>query len=194
MNSYALVILAAGNSSRLGQPKQLLPYKKTNLLTHLINEAREVSGLSITVVLGAFADDIMGQIPVKDLTVIQNPLWEEGIGTSIRLGITSLTDTPDIQGAILAVCDQPFISSDLFSSMIQMHQSSLKGIVASYYGGTAGTPVLFSPLYFKALTMLSGKEGAKRLLKQYAGDTALIPFEAGRYDIDTRDDYTRLIQ
>lgn len=191
---YAIIILAAGNSSRLGQPKQLLPYQESNLLTHLINEANKVKSLGITLVLGAYSDKILKGIPTDGIQIIINPNWIDGIGTSIQQGISSLNIYPGVKGCILTVCDQPFISSEIFISMIKAHQTTDKGIVASFYDGVLGTPVLFSSHYFNYLLNIAPSEGARKLLKQYADDIVPIHFEKGKYDIDTADDYHRLMQ
>lgn len=197
MNSplpYAVVVVAAGNSSRLGSPKQLLSYKGTNLLTNLILEIKKVDFVQTTIVLGAYAEQILSEIPTHEVNIVQNLNWEQGLGTSISTGIASLNITPDLLGCILMVCDQPYISDQLLINLINTQLSSKKGIVASRYNGIVGTPVLFSQKYFSNLLNLPPDQGAKKLLSQFQDDMAYVNFEEGIYDIDTPEDYRLLRQ
>jgi molybdenum cofactor cytidylyltransferase len=99
---------------------------------------------------------------------------------------------PDADAVIIAVCDQPFISSGLLLELAGEFETSGKGIVASTYADSMGTPVLFGSCYFEQLLSLSGSEGAKKLLLQHQGDLARVNFPAGHIDIDTSEDLRKL--
>jgi len=189
-----ILILAAGNSSRLGEPKQLLHFKGKSLLRNVAEEALKISK-AVIVVTGSNHTEISKEIEDLKIVITENKNWNEGMGSSINIGLNQLLNSfPTIENCIISVCDQPFIDASVFSELIQMQKDSQKGIVASKYSETLGTPVLFSKKYFKDLSNLSGHEGAKRLLQKFKDDIAEISFEKGAIDIDTQDDYQKLIQ
>ncbi|KUJ50027.1 NTP transferase domain-containing protein [Chryseobacterium sp. JAH] len=189
-----ILILAAGNSSRLGQPKQLLDFNGKSLLRHVAEESLKITK-SVVVVTGSNSIEISKEINDLELIIAENKKWKEGMGSSIHIGLNQLLNAiPTIENCIVSVCDQPFIEASVFSELIQMQQDSQKGIIASKYADTLGTPVLFIQKYFKNLYDLSGQEGAKKLLQKFIDDIAEINFEKGAIDIDTQKDYQQLIQ
>jgi molybdenum cofactor cytidylyltransferase len=189
-----IVILAAGNSSRLGQPKQLLGYKDSTLLKNTIAEAFLVPDVVIIVVTGANNQLIEEELDPSRIKICFNSDWETGMSSSIVKGLNALLHLyPDCQNCIFAVCDQPYVSSLVFENLIQEHSKTGKGILASSYAETLGTPVLFDKKYFTELTALQGQEGAKKIINRFLEDTVSVPFEKGNIDIDTEDDYNKLI-
>lgn len=189
-----ILILAAGNSSRLGEPKQLLKFNGKTLLRNVVEEAIKVSD-SVNVVTGSSHSQISKEIENIEVKIIENVKWNEGMGSSIKMGITQLVNEfPEVQNIIVSVCDQPFIEASVFSNLIQMQKDSQKGIVAAKYSETLGTPVLFTKKYFAELLKLSGQEGAKKMLQKFKNDIAEINFEKGAIDIDTQTDYQKLMQ
>jgi molybdenum cofactor cytidylyltransferase len=188
-----IIILAAGSSSRLGRPKQNLIYKGKTLLQHTVLVAINSPCRPIIVVLGAYSETIHHQIDGEDIHIIYNPEWEQGMSGSIKQGINQLQATPQITGAIILLCDQPFVNHHLLSQMLQKQTETRKGIVACAYNNTLGVPVWFHQNYFAALVLLQGNEGAKKLLSIYADDIAVVDFPQGAIDIDTADDYEGLM-
>ena len=189
-----IIILAAGNSSRLGQPKQLLQYKDATLLQHIISEASAIQDTIMVVVTGANPEEIENEIDSSKVKIAFNKDWESGMSSSIRTGLNELLKIhPEIQKCIFAVCDQPFVSHSIFESLITEYHATGKGIVASSYAQTVGTPVLFDKKYFDELLNLEGQEGAKKVITRFLDNTASIPFEKGYIDIDTEEDYNKLI-
>lgn len=189
------MILAAGNSSRLGRPKQLLPYNGKTLLTHISAEALLTPLDPVVIVTGAFAEEI-GEIlkTVRGITIVYNPHWEKGMASGIVTGLSKLLSLqPDTAAIIIAVCDQPYIDAGLFQQLLRKKEASQNGIVACVYADTIGTPVLFERRYFESLSQLSGNEGAKKLLQQYKNDLVTLPFPKGNIDIDTAEDYRKLL-
>jgi molybdenum cofactor cytidylyltransferase len=192
MSKTAIIVLAAGNSTRLGAPKQLLPYKEKTLLQHTLDEAKKAGLDPVICVTGYQADRISETISGTGITFVYNNHWPQGMGSGISAGIKQLLDS-DVNSVILAVSDQPHVSSALFRTMENMKNQTGKGIVASSYAGTLGTPALFSKSYFDRLILLNGNEGAKNIVKTNLSDTCSVEFEKGSVDIDTKQDYENLI-
>ncbi len=193
-DEYGIIILAAGNSSRLGEPKQLLPFRGKSLIRHICGSALEVSGDQVIVVTGSNAQLIERELEGLPCRFAFNPDWQEGMSASIKTGIHVLQSfNPQVKGCILAVSDQPFVSAGIFNALIQSFETEGKPIVASQYSGSLGTPAFFAASYFPALLQLTGAEGAKKLFNRYANDVSYYPFPQGSIDIDTREDYKRLI-
>ncbi|WP_294286546.1 nucleotidyltransferase family protein [uncultured Chryseobacterium sp.] len=190
-NKTAIIILAAGSSSRLGEPKQLLEYKGKTLLRHTLDEASKITS-QIVVVTGEENPRITEQI--SGFHKIQNENRAEGMASSLKVGLQeTIRLFPDTEQFIFTVCDQPFISASVFKALIEKKKNSPKGIVASAYADTLGVPVLFSSTYTEKLFNLNGQEGARKLIQQYIDDTDSVSFEAGSWDIDTPEDYKKLI-
>lgn len=190
-----IVILAAGQSSRLGEPKQLLAYKGETLLKQAVKTALATGLEPIVVVLGANAGTLQKELEGMNITVTHNAHWAEGMSTSLRCGLEKATAlAPALDSLIFMVCDQPYVSSDLLQQLVGQQAISGKSIVASAYQDQLGTPALFSKKIFPALLELKGDTGARKLLRQYESEVALVDFPQGHIDIDTPSDYTSLIQ
>lgn len=190
-----IIILAAGPSSRLGKPKQLLAYHNKSLLRHVTEEAIHSETGPVIVVVGANTTAVAAELRGADTLITVNAGWTEGMAASIRHGLAEMLKIlPDLDTAILAVCDQPFVEASLFRQLLAQATATGKGIVASAYEETQGTPVLFDKKYFPTLLELQGQQGAKKLLVQHPEDVASIPFPNGQIDIDTPEDYQSLPQ
>ncbi|WP_031525438.1 nucleotidyltransferase family protein [Dyadobacter crusticola] len=193
-NAYAVVILAAGNSSRLGEPKQLLTFQNKTLIRHVAEVAMEVAGGQVIVVTGSSAALIENQLAGLSCQVVFNPHWSEGMASSIVKGITLAKEKlPDIAGCILAVSDQPFVTAGILQSLIDKAEAGAT-IVAASYEDTIGTPVLFTTKYFDQLLQLKGSEGAKKLLLAHRSEVHPLSFPLGKVDIDTQEDYQKLLR
>lgn len=189
MKKYGIIILAAGESKRLGSPKQLVAYKDKTLLQHVMDEAAKVDETAVVVVFGAFKDNLLDAHTTEHIIAGINEDWATGMASSIQTGLRRLEQNyTDLEGVIIAVCDQPFLSSAVFEELIAQHKKSFKGIVASAYADTLGTPVFLDKKYFEELMMLTGDDGAKRILASHEDDVAQIDFEKGKIDIDTPKD------
>lgn len=189
-----IIILAAGSSSRLGRPKQLLDYKGKTLLQTVINEALKTDYNPVIVVLGAHAQEIAALHKHNQINIVINENWENGMASSIVAGISNMIKLNNkIESIIITVADQIFIKKRNFNHLIKKQKETGKNIIASAYDGTIGTPVLFKKDYFEALLSLKGTEGAKNILKQYPHDLETAFFERGGIDIDTETDYNNLI-
>jgi molybdenum cofactor cytidylyltransferase len=188
-----IIILAAGSSSRLGMPKQNLVYKGETLLKRAIETAAKSVCEPVIVVLGANEDIIKPTIELNNVSIIHNPRWREGMASSIRSGIGELQIiAPKADSVILMLCDQPFVDTSLLDQLIQKNSS--KGVIASAYNDTIGPPVLFDAAYFNELLSLKGQEGAKKLLLKHLDDVVTVPFPLGRVDIDTVEDFEKILR
>ena len=192
MSKTGIIILAAGNSSRMGEPKQLMMYKNKTFLQHIIGESKNANLYPVICVTGYQSDLVTNSISGMDISVVYNEHWPEGMGSGISAGIKQLLLT-DVDSVILAVSDQPHVSADLFGTMQTLEDQSGKGIVACSYAGTLGTPVLFRKDYFNRLKSLNGNQGAKNIVKINMPDVCSVDFENGNIDIDTKEDYENLI-
>lgn len=188
----AIVILAAGASTRLGRPKQNLIYKSETLLNKVLTAAKAVAD-NIYVVVGANSDVVRSEIAEDKVTVLNNPDWATGIASSIHVAVNHMMQNqPSITAILFLVCDQPHVDAELLKLIVERAEASEKGIVACRYSDTLGVPALFKQQYFNDLLNLKGSEGAKKLLTTFQGDVETIPFALGNIDIDTEEDYHRL--
>ncbi len=193
MNETGIIILAAGSSSRLGKPKQLLFYQNKSLIEHITVEAVKADLYPIVIVTGANAEQVSLALNKKDEEIVYNEHWQQGMASSIVAGISKMLLLDDnVEAALIAVCDQPFVTAELLQALINKKAETGKGIVACTYADTAGTPVLFDRKYFIDLQQLKGEEGAKKLLKLYEADLVTVSFPQGSIDIDTEADYKAL--
>ncbi len=187
----SILILAAGSSSRLGQPKQLVEFEGQTLIERTTHIALSVSE-EVLVVLGANSDLIKPKLEAfsNQITIIDNPDWNEGMGTSISLGVEILA--PKSDAILILLADQPLISQVLLQNMMQTFAEKEMPIVACDYGNQLGVPILFDKAFFPELKHLKGEQGAKSFLKKYVEKISSIEFEGGIFDIDTPEDLLKL--
>jgi molybdenum cofactor cytidylyltransferase len=188
--NIGVIMLAAGNSSRLGTPKQLLTYEGKTLLQHSLQSALDSVAYPVIVILGAQADRIKNETSFNSAHIVINADWQEGMASSIRCGINALLQIdPGTGGAVMMVCDQPYVTAALINELIATHQNTGKTIVASSYSDTLGVPALFHKSIFNRLLQLKDDAGAKSIIQQNAKDTAVVAFPNGNVDIDTEADF-----
>ena len=193
VRNYAIIILAAGSSSRLGSPKQLLTHRGKTLLQHSIDSAKEVGSDQVIVVLGSSRALIENNIRNGEIVIVENSNWESGIASSIKAGINALINiSPDIDAIILMVCDQPFADAEILKALISEQAESGKAIVGCLYDNTKGTPAIFHSSLFPELLSLEGDSGAKKLFEKYKEVASFVSFKNGGIDIDTSEDYKNL--
>lgn len=190
----ALILLAAGASSRLGSPKQLLPFAGTTLLRHITQTALQVVPQTV-VVLGAHAAAIQPSVADLPVHITVNEQWEQGMASSIRCGVSAvLQQWQPVDNVLILLCDQPFVTGTLLQQLIEAQQLADSMVVASAYNDTVGVPALFHKSVFPGLLSLSGQEGAKTILEQYRDNRAVVAFAAGATDIDTVEEYDLLLK
>ncbi len=191
--NVGIIILAAGESKRLGQPKQLLPYLGTSIIRHVIVTALASKAEKTIVITGAYHIQIRSELHGTPVTIIENHSWHEGVSTSIRLGIEMLeqSDVP-IRAVLLMTSDQLRVSTPLINLIIDKYNNQPKSIIACEYEKTVGVPALFDQAHFLELKSLHGDNGAKSIIKSHPEHVLTIPFPEGALDIDTANDLEKL--
>lgn len=193
-DNIGIVILAAGSSSRLGTPKQLLIYENQTLLARAIATAVQTGAFPVVVVLGSDAAMLKNEIQGHGVISAINENWREGMASSIKCGINELyKSNPYCEGVILMMSDQPHVTSYLLKELVQVHKTECKNIVTSMYEGISGPPVFFHKTLIPQLMELSGDSGARKVVESNKTECASVSFPAGIIDIDTRDDYVQLL-
>lgn len=196
MPDVALIILAAGNSSRLGQAKQLRVFAGKTLLEHAVDAGLASHCSPIVVVLGSQYEQMRSLLQHKSVDPIQNKNWTEGMGSSIATAIRHLDQTrPVLKAVVIATCDQPFLSAQIIDSLIQKHeQEPNNSIVASAYAGINGVPAFFTVERIADLRELNGVEGARKIIKRHEDKLSVVEFPEGAHDIDTESDWQAFLQ
>ena len=187
----SILILAAGNSSRLGSPKQLIEFEGQTLIERITEIALSISE-DVLIVLGGNSNLISPKLERFEdkVSTIFNPDWYQGMGSSIRIGVEQLTEKADL--ILILLSDQPFVSKVLLQNMLRVYANSQNPIVSCVYNNTLGVPILFHKSVFSELLNLSGDKGAKSFLHLYEGKISTVDFPKGIIDIDTLEDLKNL--
>ena len=187
----SILILAAGNSSRLGSPKQLIEFEGQTLIERITETALSISE-EVLIVLGGNSELILPKLERFNnvISTIYNSDWKEGMGTSIRIGVEKLAENSDL--IIILLADQPFISKVLLQNMLKSYAKTQNPIVSCTYSNTLGVPILFDKSVFFELLKLNGDKGAKSFLHLYKNRISTIDFPEAIVDIDTLEDVENL--
>jgi CTP:molybdopterin cytidylyltransferase MocA len=181
--SIAAVVLAAGASTRLGEPKQLVMLGDETLLERTVRVAREAGCSPMVVVVGAEHSQVLERCVLGDAVTVINDQWQEGMASSIRLGVQTLGFiAKDAEGVLLMTCDQPAVTAKHLLRL--MLEPEMK---ASRYAGRSGVPAFFPKKYFDQLMKLKGDSGARELL----AEARYEELENGDLDVDTAADLER---
>lgn len=181
-SSLAILILAAGSSSRLGEPKQLVKYQEHSLLYHSSINALKLKN-DVHVVLGSNYEECKDQIENLNVNIIKNENYKDGLSSSIKAGISKLQNYEKV---LIMLCDQPFIDENHFLNLIQRSQEIPK-IVCSFYKNDVAVPAIFSKEYYPQLLNLAGDKGAKKIIKTNPYEKVLLDNKFA-VDIDIQDD------
>lgn len=179
-----ICILSAGESKRLGSPKQLVRFKNEYLLQRIINEVENFAECHKMIITGAHRPEIKQMINLKSFTEVFNKNWKEGIGSSIRQS-AKMAIKENFDGLLLVTTDQPFLSATLLSQLLNAFYPGNEMIISSEYNGIIGIPVLFDQCYFEELTQLSGDLGAKKIIDSNIKNVKAVHFADGNIDVDT---------
>ncbi|HVC47651.1 MAG TPA: nucleotidyltransferase family protein [Terracidiphilus sp.] len=188
------ILLAAGASSRLGQPKQLVSVGSEVLLERAIRVAREAGAHPVLVVLGAHFAPICARIDLQDAIAVLNEEWMQGISTSIRAGLGALdVSAPNSSCALIMTCDQPRLTAAHLRALIAaFHAQPASAIAASSYAGVRGTPAIFPRDMFPRMLALKGDKGARSLIAAESSKVVAVQFDGGEIDIDEPADLDQL--
>lgn len=187
-----IIVLAAGGSSRLGTPKQLLPYRGRTLLRHATETALAAAVGPVVVVLGADAERMRSELDGLYVRAVENPRWAEGLSTSLQAGLDALEALGHIDAALIATCDQPLVTADLLRELVGAYAASRPALVACEYAGAAGVPALFDRSLFVSLRALTGDVGARSVIARHRATAVVVPFPDAARDVDTAEDVKRL--
>lgn len=186
----ATVILAAGESKRMQGIKQLLPWKKGTLLDHAISQSLESVADAVFVVLGAHQKIILEATETSAVTVVHNPNWQLGMGTSIAAALTYFEEKQFMFDAVLVrLIDQPLLDVNYYNKLINYYIDKNKIIASSYENGF-GVPAVFDKRYFSKLSDLTSDKGAKELIKANTKDLFILNSKGATLDMDTREVYS----
>jgi CTP:molybdopterin cytidylyltransferase MocA len=187
------IILAAGASKRMGEPKQLLQFGGETMLRRAARVALEAGCQPVMVVTGAEATVVRETLRGLEVREAENEQWKSGMSSSVRVGIEAvLTANPRTTAVVLMVCDQPFVTRDVIAGFVRAHCETNCSIVASRYNRSYGVPALFGRTHFAELMKLEGAGGAKQVIQRHLRKVHFLPFPKGQVDIDTREDFARL--
>jgi molybdenum cofactor cytidylyltransferase len=186
---FGVIILAAGASTRMGSPKQLIAYEGKPLIVRAAEAALASRGRPVVIVLGAHAEQVRPVLLRFPVLVTENPAWSEGMASSIRAGIDALSQlTPSLDAAMIALCDQPAFSAAVVDQLVATQRSTGRAIVAARYSGRLGVPALFLREHFPALGALSGEEGARALINGDPDRVASVHIPELALDLDRPED------
>jgi molybdenum cofactor cytidylyltransferase len=181
------IVLAAGESSRFGQPKLATAYRGVPLIRRAVAAALEGGCSDVVVVLGAASDRYAPLLTDSGARIALNPYYKEGMSSSIRCGIEALP--PECTAAVIMLADQPRIDGGIIRGLLETHSTSGRRIVAARYGDVRGAPVLFDRALFLELLVLEGDQGARAVIETYPNEVTevVIPPDAG-LDVDRPED------
>lgn len=191
----AVVVLAAGQSSRMKDIKQLLPWKGTFLLQYVLNGVTELEVKRIVIVLGANAQKIKSRLKTdpSSTDIIENPTWEKGLGNSISAGVRYLREKySTLDGMLICLADQPLVNPDYLNRMLLEFSTQNVSIVASNYGKKLGVPAIFGPDLYDALLMLDSDYGARDIMDSHTSVTLGLDAQRFLADIDTQEAYQKI--
>jgi len=188
------ILLAAGESKRMGKPKLLLNLGKSNIINTTIENLLKSKIFELILVLGHEAQKLERSLSSQDkrIKLVTNKNYKEGMSTSIKCGV--LTASKDSEAFLIALGDQPLISPKIINRLIEKYQTSGLGIVTVMHQSLRGHPVIISKKYVQEMLSLNGDIGARDLLKKHLDDTASINIESSEefFDIDRTQDYEEL--
>ncbi len=187
------LIFAAGSSSRLGEPKQLIPWGEGNLLTHVIARTLSFGVEEVWVVLGHESERILAETDFENAHVVINDDYELGLSSSIRVGLDALTRQSKADSALLLMGDQPDVRSEVVHEILETGRSSKRPVVMPKYRYTWSNPALVDRSLWPRIMSIEGDHGASKLLQTHPEWVEEVWFEfLPPRDVDTPDDVAEL--
>jgi len=190
----AAIILAAGQSSRMGAHKILLPLQGKPVILHAVDNANAAGFAEVIVVVGHCAEAVRAALAGQRIQIIENPDYRQGQSTSLRAGVAALR--PEMDAALILLGDQPLVQPAILTALVQAWQQSGKPIVAPLYNGQRGNPVLFARALFPELLSVTGDQGGRAILQRHAQEIELVPMldADAAEDLDTWQQYQTLLE
>ena len=194
MPKTAILILAAGESKRMGEPKQLLPYNNSTLLLHSIEQANSIKYSDVFIVIGAHFADIFKSIRGQKVTILKNNNWEDGMGSSLSKGIELIKKKNNYDRVLVTLADTPLVTKEHYEELISLSDTTGKRIILTNYEEVAGVPAIFDKSLFNELSLLSDNEGAKPVVKKYNKEVLKMTSKTPFFDVDTKEAYQKLLE
>lgn len=187
------IVLAAGQSKRMGRPKLPMPLGGRSMLRRVLEVLRRTKVERIIVVLGAHQQEVRRSVRFEKELVVFNPAYADGMSSSLKVGLAAAGRKAD--AAIIALADQPFLSAATVDRLIELYLKLGARIVVPVYGGTRGNPVLFDRSLFPQIAKIRGDVGAKSIVEGNEALVLEVPVkdEGVAFDIDTPTDYERAV-
>ncbi|HLH73021.1 MAG TPA: nucleotidyltransferase family protein [Chloroflexota bacterium] len=186
------ILLAAGTSSRLGQPKQLLDFHGKPLVRQVAEQALKSRLGRLHVVVGYHADEVRTALSGLAIEIVDNHSYQSGQSTSLRTGLLSIPR--DLKAAMILLTDQPFVDSHLIDQLIGLYEESGALIVAPQYKGRRGNPVIFDQKLHSEILTVVGDTGARDVIARHRDQLVTLELTSDQpfLDVDTWEDYHRL--
>ncbi len=189
-----ILILAAGASSRMGQPKQLLPLQEQTVVERVVTTCMD-SGLgTVTLVLGAHAEEVQALVRSQAVEAVVHRDWEEGMGSSLAAGIRHILSTHKPEHLMVVLGDQVALTGASLQTLYRVYLQSPKSMAISTFAGVAGPPAVFSSRWYEFLSKLSGDAGAKPVISTHQEEVLRVPLAVAAVDLDTPSDYEAFIR
>jgi len=186
---FAAILLAAGASTRMGRPKQLIRVDGETLLRRTARIAVEAGCSPVVVVLGSGAEEMHSELAALPLAITVNQDWPEGMASSLRCGLLSISGLSSAAAGILVlVCDQPLLSVEHVKSILRTQAAGNALVTASRYRDRAGVPAVFASQLFPELMTLQGDQGARELILAHKAQLETIAWSEGALDVDLPED------
>jgi molybdenum cofactor cytidylyltransferase len=190
----AAVILAAGGSSRMGQPKQLLRFRGTTLLRRAVDTALSAGAEQVIVVLGAASEKLVPEVEATSATIVLNDQWMEGVSTSLRGGLAAVGS--EARGVFIYPADMPLVTPEALRELARRQQMSGRPAAMTEAGGIRGVPVFVTRSLFPSLMIQEGDVGGAQYLRAHPEAVEAVHFDDPDIvrDVDRPEDYSRLLE
>jgi molybdenum cofactor cytidylyltransferase len=190
----AALVLAAGESRRMGDANKLtIPVDGTPMVARVVDALQQSRAQRVIVITGHEPERIKEALSGRDVEFVHNPDYAEGIGSSVRMGITALDD--DADGALVALGDMPWVNTEVINRLVDAFITDRElSIFIPMFGGKRGNPVLWGSQHFPELLALSGDVGGKALFDRHATAICYVNVESASVntDVDTPDALQKL--
>ncbi len=200
--SVAVILLAAGRSSRMeeGRHKLLLPLGECTVLVRVVETIVASEAHPLVIVLGYQTEQMRAILAPyttrPEVTLVDNPDYQQGMSTSLRWGVTTLLATsPASEGALVMLGDQPLMTPHVINTIIETKHTTGKRIVTPYYNGKRGNPTFFAASLFPELLEMTGDEGGRKVIERHRQDVATLELSdsSANYDVDTWETYQQVL-
>ncbi|MCK0191084.1 nucleotidyltransferase family protein [Arenibacter sp. F20364] len=193
LSNIAILIMAAGTSSRMKAIKQLLPWEDSTFIGNALKNAQNSKASNVLTVLGAYTHEIKEVTDFSGTACVHNPNWKMGLGNSIAWGTKQLLEQDQgYDGILVMLTDQPLIDVPYLNTLIDTFSNSQHTIVATQYDNRVGVPAIFGKIHFEALLELNSDFGARDIIKTKLKDVLSISADGKELDIDTKEEYEKV--